>query len=237
MDESGRRDGSESSPASGGERVMDESDRQEGWIEHLVREEWQTLAAAERRLSAAEHRALEALLRRTHTVRNVNELEAEQQTPGKRLADQVAQYLGSWPFVILQVAVLGAWLTLNEERWTHHWDGYPFDTLNLGLTFLAAFAAPILLMTQNRQQEKTSLVAEQDFQSDLRQELEITTLRALTEEILAVHREQREILGRLDELTREVHHAMGEVHTAVHEVHHTIHAGHGAEQNRSPRPT
>jgi uncharacterized membrane protein len=215
---------------------MDESSRQEGWVEHLVREEWQALAATERRLGAAEHRALEALLHRTHTARNVNELEAEQQTPGERMADRLAQHLGSWPFVLLQVAVLAAWLTLNEERWTHHWDGYPFDMLNLGLTFLAAFAAPILLMSQNRQQSKASMVADQDFQSDLRQELEITALRALSEELLAVHREQRELLGRIDELTREVHRAMGEVHRAVHEVHHTIHAGHSAAQDQSLRP-
>jgi uncharacterized membrane protein len=200
---------------------MDGSSKPEGWIGHLLREEQQALATTERRLGDAEHRVLDALLHHTHTARNVNELAAERQTSGERVADRLAQALGSWPFVLLQVALLGAWVALNEERWTNHWDGYPFNMLNLGLAFLAAFAAPVLLMSQNRQQSKASLVAEQDYQADLRQEMEIAALQTLSEEILALHREQREILGRLDELTREVH-------RAVHEVHRTVHAVPGA---------
>jgi uncharacterized membrane protein len=137
----------------------------------------------------------------------------------------VSEWFGSWPFLLAQLVILTTWIAFNLDRWTHHWDNYPFNMLNLGLAFVAACSWPILLMSQNRQQAKDSIVAEQDYQSDLRQEMEITALRALSEEILAIHHEQREILGRLDQLTGEVHRAMGEVHRAVHEVHHTIHMG------------
>ncbi len=203
---------------------MNDTRETEGWIEHLLKEEWTVLTAAEHRLTEAEHRTLAALLHRTKTVRNANDLEAEQQTTAQRIADWASNIMGSWSFVVIQMLLFGAWLVFNEERWTRHWDGYPFNTLNLVLALLATFALPILLMSQNRQQDRDRIVAEQDYQSDLRQELEITALRALSEEILSVHREQLQILGRLDQLTSEVHQTMGEVHRAVHEVHHTIHA-------------
>jgi uncharacterized membrane protein len=215
---------------------MGETPHDEGRFEHMLREEWQALTVAGRKLTAAENRAIHALLTGTHTARNANELHAEQQSSGDRIADTVSKWFGSWKFLLLQIGILMAWITFNEERWTHHWDSYPFDMLNIGLTFIAACAAPVLLMSQNRQQEKGSIVAEQDFQSDLRQELEITALRSLSEEILAIHREQREILGRLDQLTGEVHQAMREVHRAVHEVHHTVHAGQPDQAGAIPHP-
>jgi uncharacterized membrane protein len=203
---------------------MNDTREAEGWIEHLLKEEWTLLTAAEHKLTDAEHRALASLLHRTKTVRNANEIAQEQQTTSQQIADWASNWMGSWSFVIIQLVIFGAWLMFNEEHWTHHWDGYPFNTLNLMLALLATFALPVLLMSQNRQQIRDSIVAEQDYQSDLRQELEITALRALTEEILSIHREQRQILGRLDQLTGEVHQAMGEVHKAVHEVHRTVHA-------------
>jgi|SRR5215211_2883945 len=215
---------------------MGETPHDESRIEHLLREEWQSLVGAGRKLTAAEHRAIHALLSGTHTARNANEIHAERQTTGDRIADTVSTWFGSWTFLLLQFLFLATWITFNSERWTHHWDGYPFDMLNVGLAFLAACSWPILLMSQNRQQSKDSIVAEQDYQSDLRQELEITALRALSEEILSIHREQREILGRLDQLTGEVHRAMSEVHRAVHEVHRTVHAGQSGEAGAASHP-
>jgi len=198
--------------------AMDEAQHHEGPVEHLLREEWQSLVDTERKITEAERRALHALFNRTHAARNANELDAEQQSTGDRIAHTVSKWFGSWTFLLVQFVILTTWIALNLDRWTHHWDNYPFDMLNLGLAFVAACSLPVLLMSQNRQQSKDSIVAEQDYQSDLRQEMEITALRALSEEILAIHQEQREILGRLDQLT-------GEVHRAVHEVHHTIHMG------------
>jgi uncharacterized membrane protein len=203
---------------------MNDAREAEGWLEHFLKDEWLLLTAAEHKLSEAEHRALASLLHRTKTVRNANEIAAETRSTSHRIADWASNWMGSWTFVALQVVIFGIWITLNEEHWTSTWDGYPFNTLNLVLALMAALALPILLMSQNRQQARDRIVAEQDYQSDLRQELEITALRALSEEILSIHREQRQILGRLDQLTGEVHTAVGEMHRAVHEVHRTVHS-------------
>jgi uncharacterized membrane protein len=216
---------------------MGDPSHAESRFEHLLHEEWQALVETGRKLTAAENRALHALLTGTHTARNANDIHADRLSTGDHIAHAMSKWFGSWSFLLLQFVILTVWITFNLERWTHHWDNYPFDMLNLGLAFIAACSWPILLMSQNRQQAKDSIVAEQDYQSDLRQEVEITALRALNEEILAIHREQREILGRLDQLTGEVHRAMGEVHRAVHEVHHTVHQGRPGPAGAASHPT
>ncbi|MGC4192502.1 MAG: DUF1003 domain-containing protein [Thermomicrobiales bacterium] len=59
--------------------------------------------------------------------------------------------MGSWRFIIIQTAILISWIALNVIGWTHHWDPYPFILLNLALSFQAAYSAPIIMMSQNRQ--------------------------------------------------------------------------------------
>jgi uncharacterized membrane protein len=72
-------------------------------------------------------------------------------TFGQRAADAAAATIGSWRFLITQTLVLAAWVTLNVVAWTHRWDPYPFILLNLTLSFQAAYSAPVLLMSSNRQ--------------------------------------------------------------------------------------
>src|SRR5262245_13947416 len=70
---------------------------------------------------------------------------------GERLAERLAAFVGSWKFLIVQTLILVSWLTVNVAIWSTHWDPYPFILLNLALSFQAAYTAPVLMISQNRQ--------------------------------------------------------------------------------------
>jgi uncharacterized membrane protein len=76
-------------------------------------------------------------------------------TRGQRIADTVAATIGSWTFIIIQSIILTIWILLNLVAWMEHWDPYPFILLNLALSFQAAYAAPFILISQNRQASAT----------------------------------------------------------------------------------
>ena len=97
-------------------------------------------------------------------------------TPGAVLADRVAETVGSWRFIIIQSAILGIWIILNMMTFINHWDPYPFILLNLVLSFQAAYAAPIIMMSQNRQSEIDRRHAEHDYRINVKAELEIELL-------------------------------------------------------------
>ena len=97
-------------------------------------------------------------------------------TPGQRIADAVAATMGSWKFIIIQSTILLAWLTLNITAWVNHWDPYPFILLNLALSFQAAYAAPFIMMSQNRQQDVDRKQAAADYKINIKAELEIELL-------------------------------------------------------------
>jgi uncharacterized membrane protein len=117
----------------------------------------------------------DAILRRM-VSRNVNEVEEEQLTVGQRVADKVADTIGSWPFIITQSIILAIWIALNITAWINHWDPYPFILLNLMLSFQAAYAGPVIMMSQNRQSAKDRLAAEIDHQVNTKAEYEIGLL-------------------------------------------------------------
>ncbi|HET9160092.1 MAG TPA: DUF1003 domain-containing protein, partial [Caulobacteraceae bacterium] len=97
-------------------------------------------------------------------------------TPGQRIADMVAATLGSWRFIIVQSALLVLWVTLNITAYVRHWDPYPFILLNLALSFQAAYAAPFIMMSQNRQQDVDRREAANDYRINVKAELEIELL-------------------------------------------------------------
>jgi uncharacterized membrane protein len=97
-------------------------------------------------------------------------------TPGQRIADAVAATMGSWRFIIVQSTILAAWIALNITAWIRHWDPYPFILLNLALSFQAAYAAPFIMMSQNRQQDVDRRRAEEDYKINVKAELEIESL-------------------------------------------------------------
>ncbi len=106
-------------------------------------------------------------------IMDVNKEHEERLTIGARIADKVAATVGSWSFIITQSILLALWLILNSVAWFYHWDIYPFILLNLALSFQAAYSAPFVMMSQNRQADKDRLTALNDYQTDQKGEEEI----------------------------------------------------------------
>ena len=101
-----------------------------------------------------------------------------ERTSGARIADWVADTVGSWRFIIIQSMILALWIAANLTASVQHWDPYPFILLNLVLSFQAAYAAPIIMMSQNRQAEIDRKNAEVDYRINVKAELEIELLHA-----------------------------------------------------------
>ena len=97
-------------------------------------------------------------------------------TIGQKIADSVAATMGSWRFIIIQSVILLFWIALNVTAFVQQWDPYPFILLNLALSFQAAYAAPFIMMSQNRQQDIDRKSAENDFKINVKAELEIELL-------------------------------------------------------------
>ena len=106
-------------------------------------------------------------------IRNVNEDFEKQLTLGQRLSDRVANIVGSWPFIIGQSVLLTMWVVLNVVAVIRHWDPYPFILMNLVLSMQAAYTAPIIMMSQNRQAERDRLEAHNDYIINRKAEEEI----------------------------------------------------------------
>jgi uncharacterized membrane protein len=96
---------------------------------------------------------------------------------GDRLADSVANGMGSWRFIIIQSGFVLVWMTLNIIGFVYHWDPYPFILLNLIFSTQAAYAAPIIMMSQNRQSERDRIQAQSDYQTNIEAKLEIEALQ------------------------------------------------------------
>ena len=101
---------------------------------------------------------------------------SEPRTLGARIADRVAATVGSWPFIIVQSVLLLLWISLNLTALIRHWDPYPFILLNLALSFQAAYAAPFIMMSQNRQAAVDRAAAESAYDVNIEAELEIELL-------------------------------------------------------------
>jgi uncharacterized membrane protein len=124
------------------------------------------------RLTAEEHKLLVSL-RERKPARNPPSGEP---ALGERLADAVATNVGSWTFIAIQSALLCLWIIANSVAWFMSWDPYPFILLNLVLSFQAAFTAPIIMMSQNRQSTIDRRNAQHDYDVNTKAELEIELL-------------------------------------------------------------
>ena len=113
---------------------------------------------------------------RSRATRNVNEIIEEETTFGDRIADEVARFGGSWRFIILFGVVLVVYTAINIGLGQRAWDPYPFILLNLFLSMLAAIQAPVIMMSQNRQDSKDRLRGEMDFEVNRRSEVGIQDL-------------------------------------------------------------
>ena len=125
------------------------------------------------------------------TIKTWHEKHSASLSFGQRLADSVANGMGSWRFIIIQSLIVVVWMICNVIAFIQHWDPYPFILLNLLFSTQAAYAAPIIMMAQNRQNERDRAHAEEDFQCNIEAKKEI--------EQLEIHLSSIEI-GKLDKI-------------------------------------
>ena len=110
-------------------------------------------------------------------IKNVNETFDKQLTFGQRASDRIANIVGSWPFIIVQSILLTMWVVLNVAAVIHHWDPYPFILMNLVLSMQAAYTAPVIMMSQNRQADRDRLEAHNDYIINQKAEEEIRAVK------------------------------------------------------------
>jgi uncharacterized membrane protein len=115
---------------------------------------------------------------RVRAARNPNEVIEKEETLGERIADTVAGFGGSWTFIIIFLTMMVVYALVNIVLGRKAWDPYPFILLNLFLSMLAAIQAPVIMMSQNRQDKKDRLRGELDFDVNRRAEAEIKNLAA-----------------------------------------------------------
>jgi len=159
-------------------------------------------------------------------VRNVIVEHEEQLALGQRVADRVALIVGSWPFIIVQSGLFLVWVAINfylvfnaikQPGFLKAWDPYPFILLNLVLSFQAAYTGPVVMMSQNRQGEKDRLMAQHDYEINMKAEEELEVVMDHLEhqdhlildaiarlEALQVTPPVREVADKLEEVLKRV---------------------------------
>jgi uncharacterized membrane protein len=159
-------------------------------------------------LSAEDRQKLAALIRHTRLTRDVHTEFEGALTFGQRLADKVAVFGGSWTFIIIFLGLLLAWCAFNTYvLLSRAFDPYPYIFLNLMLSTIAAVQAPLIMMSQNRQSAKDRLVAQHDYEVNLKAELEIMALHEKMDdlrlkqfaELMQVQEKQIEMLKKVVE--------------------------------------
>ncbi|QDU92530.1 DUF1003 domain-containing protein [Lignipirellula cremea] len=158
-------------------------------------------------VSKLESEVVRSLREQELLAENVAGIMENDRTFGQRLADQIASFGGSWPFLISFGVFLCCWIGLNVRLLFQPFDPFPFILLNLILSCLAAIQAPVIMMSQNRQESKDRIRAEHDYRINLKAELEIRHLHAKLD-MLLTHQWQRLLeiqeiqMELMDEFTR-----------------------------------
>jgi uncharacterized membrane protein len=159
-------------------------------------------------LSVIEAEVVESLREGEVLTRDVNQEFEEKRTLGQRLADRLAAFGGSWKFITIFMGVLFGWIILNSiVLITRRFDPFPFILLNLILSCLAAIQAPVIMMSQNRQEAKDRLRSQHDYQINLKAEIEIRGLHEKIDHLifkqwqrlLEIQEIQTELMGELSE--------------------------------------
>lgn len=170
------------------------------YLEQLVQDEMGEL-------THIEHEVIESVSKHELLIAKSNELD-DPLTIGERLADKVAEFGGSWTFIISFFVFLGIWIILNVLR-VVGFDPYPFILLNLILSCLASIQAPIIMMSQNRQESKDRMRSESDYKVNLKAELEIRILHEKLDHMInSQNRRLLEIqqlqMDLMEDLAREI---------------------------------
>ena len=122
---------------------------------------------------------------------------------GDRMADKLATFAGSWGFIGMFAGIMVAWMLINGYLGRNAFDPFPFILLNLTLSTLAALQAPVILMSQNRQAEKDRAVAENDYQVNLKNEVEIADLHRKLDDVTNVMVAQTQLINALVNARRQ----------------------------------
>ena len=150
-------------------------------VEHIEK----LLAQEKGELSDLEEQVVESLRQHDILTENVNEQYEQAMTFGDRLSDRIAEFGGSWRFILSFGAVLLGWIVLNSVFLTRKpFDPFPYILLNLVLSCIAALQAPVIMMSQNRQEARDRLRSENDYRINLKAELEIRILNERVEHLL-----------------------------------------------------
>ncbi len=167
-------------PGIGPSDVIDRAivaDYRSRYVEDLLRAERGEITALEREV-------VESLRKQEITAANIEDRIDEGRTTGEMLADKVAEFGGSWTFIIAFFVLLGVWMTANVASAMRAFDPYPFILLNLILSCIAAVQAPIIMMSQRRQEAKDRRRSENDYRVNLKAELEIRHLHEKIDHLL-----------------------------------------------------
>jgi uncharacterized membrane protein len=153
-------------------------------------------------LTKLEQEVVQSLADHETLAENIEAEFSGHRTFGERLSDQLAAFGGSWTFIVIFFVVLVTWMAFNVVAATRDiFDPYPFILLNLVLSCLAAIQAPIIMMSQNRQEAKDRLRSENDFRVNLKAELEIRHLHEKIDHILT---RQWERLAEIQQIQLEI---------------------------------
>ena len=147
-------------------------------------------------VAAEEEEILHTLLAE-HVSRDIVSEHESNLTAGQRAADALARFAGSWSFIIGFFTILLAWILINVILLPKPYDPYPFILLNLILSCLASIQAPIIMMSQNRQEQKDRVRAKNDFKVNLKSEI---IIEELYQKIAAILEDQKTLLARLESL-------------------------------------
>jgi uncharacterized membrane protein len=127
----------------------------------------------------------------------------EHATFGERVADWMATFQGSWRFIFIFALIMAVWIAINGTAGTNAFDPFPFILLNLTLSTYAAFSTPLILMAQNRQSSKDRAVAQNDYQVNLKSEVEIADLHRKVDTLTEALTMQTKMMNALIEARRK----------------------------------
>ena len=133
--------------------------------------------------------------------KNTSQVSDDQLTVGQRMADHIAKFAGSWTFILIFIACLLAWIALNILMVAHAFDPYPFILLNLLLSCVAAIQAPVIMMSQNRQEEKDRLRSLNDYKTNLKAEIIVEDLHKKIDKLLT---RQEQVLKQQEQLLKSI---------------------------------
>lgn len=135
-----------------------------------------------------------------HTIsKNINDSHKNTLSFGDKISDRVAEIAGSWTFIITFCVIIFVWIISNVLLLSKSFDPYPFILLNLVLSCIAALQAPVIMMSQNRQEQKDRMRAKNDYRINLKSELIIKDLHVKLDNLIS---NQEQIISRLDSIDK-----------------------------------